>query len=162
MILLFSHQVLSNSLRFHGLQYTRLPCPSLSPRVCSNSCPLSQWCHSIILSSVAPFSSCPQYFPASESFPMNQLFASGGQRIWASVSASVLPMSCLGLIFFRVDWFDLLAVQRTLKSLLWHQNSKASIFQGSAFFMDHVSHLYMTTEKTIVLNMQTFTGKDKH
>ena len=90
---------------------------------------------------------------------MNQLFASGGQRIWASVSASVLPMSCLGLIFFRVDWFDLLAVQRTLKSLLWHQNSKASIFQGSAFFMVQLLYPYMTTEKTIAFTIWIFVSK---
>ena len=81
-------------------QHARLPCPSLSPRVCSNSCPLSHWCHPIISSSVAPFFSCPQSFPASGSFQMSQLFTSGGQSIGASVSASVLPMSIQG-------WFPL-------------------------------------------------------
>ena len=74
---LFSSSVVSNSLRPHGLQHARLPCPSLSPGVCSNSCPLSQWCHSSISSSVIPFSSCPWSFPASESFPMSRLFTSG-------------------------------------------------------------------------------------
>ena len=77
----------------HVLQHTRLPCPSLSPGVCSNSCPLSQWCHPTISSSVAPFSSCPQSFPASGSFPISQLFASAGQSIGASALASVLPMN---------------------------------------------------------------------
>ena len=85
-------------LQTHGLQHASLPCPSLSPRVCSNSCPLSRWCHLTILSSVTCFFSCPQSFPASGSFPMSQLFISSGQSIGASVSASVLPMN------FQ-DWF---------------------------------------------------------
>ena len=91
--LLFDCSVTSCSLRPRGLQHARLPCPSLSPGVCSNSCPLTQWCHPNISSSVIPFTSCLQYFPASGSFPMTWLFASGGQRIGASVSASVLSMS---------------------------------------------------------------------
>ena len=91
----FSHTVMSKSLQL-GLQHSRLPCPSLSPEVCSNSGPLSWWCHPTISSSVIPFSSCLQSFPASGSFPMNWLFASGGQRIRAS--ASVLPMNIQ-------DWF---------------------------------------------------------
>ena len=89
-----------NSLWPHGLQHARLPCPSLSHRVCSNSCPLSQWYHSTISSSVDPFSSCLQFFPASGSFPMSRLFTSGGQSIRASASASVLPMNIQG-------WFSL-------------------------------------------------------
>ena len=89
---------MSNSLWPRGLQHARLPCPSLSSRVCSSSCPLSWWCHLTISSSVTPFSSCPQYFPASGSFPMSQLFTLGGQIIAASASASVLPMSIQ-------DWF---------------------------------------------------------
>ena len=101
--MLFNCSVMSNSLWPHGLQHTRLPCPSPSPGVCSNSCPLSQWCHPTISSSVVPFSSCPQSFPASGSFPMSQPFASGGQRIGVSVSASVFTMNIwvwfpLGLI----------------------------------------------------------------
>ena len=80
-------------LQPHGLQHTRLPCPSLSPKVCSNSCPLSQWCHPTISSSAALFSFCLQSFPASGSFPMSQLFASGGQSSGASASASILPMT---------------------------------------------------------------------
>ena len=91
---------MSDSLWPHRLQHASLPCPSLSPRVCSNSCALSQWSHLSISSSVVPFSSCPQSFPASGSFPMSQLFPSGGQRIAASASASVLPMDIQG-------WFPL-------------------------------------------------------
>ena len=90
-LLLFSP---SNSSQLHGLQHTRLPCPRLSPGVCS--CPLSWRCHPTILSSVTPFSSCPQSFPASGSFPMSWLFASGGQSIGASASASVLPVNIQG------------------------------------------------------------------
>ena len=98
--LLFSHSVISNSLWSHGLQHTRPPCPSPLPRACLNSCPLSQWCHPTISSSVIPFFSCLQYFPTSGSFLMNQLFTSGGQSIRASVSASVLPVNIQ-------DWFPL-------------------------------------------------------
>ena len=87
----FSHSVLSNSLQLHGLQHARLPSPSPTPRVCSESCPLSQWCHPAILSSVVPFSSCPQSLPASESFPMSQLFTWDDQSIGVSALASVLP-----------------------------------------------------------------------
>ena len=86
-------------------KHARLPCPLLSPGVCSNSCPLSQWCHPTISPSVAPFSSCPQSFPASDSFPMNRFFALSGQS--NGTSASVLPMNS-GLISFRIDWSDLL------------------------------------------------------
>ena len=91
----FSCSITSDSLGPHGLQHARLPCLSLSPKVCSNSCPLSQQCHPTISSSVIPFS-CPQSFPASGSFPMSQFFASGGQRIGASALASVFPMSIQG------------------------------------------------------------------
>ena len=92
-LLLFSCSVMSDSLWPHGLQHARLPCPSLSPRVCSNSCPLSWWCHPTISSSVTRFSSCPQSFPTSGSFPVNWFFESDGQSIGASASASVLPMN---------------------------------------------------------------------
>ena len=98
--LLFSHSVMSNSLQPYGLEHARIPCPSLSPRVCSNSCSLNQRCHPVILSSVIPFSSCPQSFPASKSFPISRLFVSGGQSIETSVSASVLPVNIQG-------WFPL-------------------------------------------------------
>ena len=89
----FSCSVVSNSLRPHELQHARPPCPSPTPGVYSNSCPLSRWCHPAILSSVVPFSSCPHSLPASGSFPMSQLFAWGGQSIAVSTSASVLPMN---------------------------------------------------------------------
>ena len=96
----FSHSVVFDSLWPHGLQHTRPPCPSPTPGVFSNSCPLSWWCHTTISSSVIPFSSCLQSFPASGSFPMSQFFASGGQSIGGSASASVLPMNIQ-------DWFPL-------------------------------------------------------
>ena len=89
----FSYSVVSDSLWPHELQHTRPPCPSPTPRVYSNSCPLSRWCHPTISSSVVPFSSCPQSFPVSGSFQMSQLFTSGGQSIGVSASASVLPMN---------------------------------------------------------------------
>ena len=89
----FSHSVMSDSLRPHELQHTRLPCPSTTPRVHPNLCPLCQWCHPTISSSVVPFPHCPQFFPASGSFQMSQLFVSGGQSIGVSASASVLPMN---------------------------------------------------------------------
>ena len=95
---------MSNSLWPHGLQHTRLPCPSPSPRVCSNSCPLSQWYHLTITSSVVPFS-CLQSFPASGSFPTSQLFASGGPSIGASASASGPSNEYSGLISLRIDWW---------------------------------------------------------
>jgi len=115
LVLLFSYLVTSISLGPHELQHARLPCPSLSPRVCSNSCPDS--CHPTISSSVAPFSSCPQSFPASGSFPMSRL---SGQSIW-SFSFSVSPSSeYSGLISFRIDWFDLLAVHQRWISIIVH------------------------------------------
>ena len=105
----FSRSVVSDSLRPHGLQHTRLPCPSPAPRVCSNSCPLSQWCHPTISSSVVPFSSCPQSFSASGSFPMSQLFAWGGQSIGVSPSTSVLPMNIQD--WFPLGWTDWISLQ---------------------------------------------------
>ena len=96
----FSHSVVSNSLWPHGLQHARPPCPSPTPEVYSNSCPLSRWCHPTISSSVIPFSSCLLSFPASGSFQMSQFFPSGGQSIGVSASASVLPMNIQ-------DWFPL-------------------------------------------------------
>ena len=95
-VLLFRHSVVSDSLWPHGLQHARLPCPSLSSEVCSDSCPLNWWCHPTISSSVFLFSSCPQSFPASGIFPMSWLFISGGQGIGASALASVLPMNIQG------------------------------------------------------------------
>ena len=101
--------VMSDSLRPHRLQHARLPCPSPTPRVYSNSCTLSQWCHSTILSSVIPLSSCLQSFPASGSFPTSQFFASGGQSIRASASASVLPINIQD--WFPLEWTDWISLQ---------------------------------------------------
>ena len=141
------------------MQQARLPCPPLSPRVCSNSCLFSQWCYLTISFSAVPFSFCLTSFPASRSFPMSQLFTSGGQSI-KSISFSISPSNeYSGLISFRIDWFDLLAVQGILKSLLQHHNSKTSIFQHSAFFMVQLSHQYVTTGKTIGLTIWIFVGK---
>ena len=136
----FSHSVMSNSLGLHGLQHARPPCTLPTPRVYSNSCPLNWWCHPTISSSVTLFSSCFQSFPVSSSFSMSQLFTSG-------------------LISFKMDLFDILAGQGTLKSLLQHYSSEASILQCSAFFMVQLSHLYMITGKAIALTIQTFAGR---
>ena len=145
---------MSDCLWPHGLQHARPPCPSPTPRVYPNSCPLSRWCHPTISSSVVPFSHL-QSFPASGFFQMSQLFASGGQSIGISASTSVLPIT----ISFRMDWLDLLAVQGTLKSLFQHPSSKASVLQHSAFFILQLSHPYMATGKTIALTRRTFVGK---
>ena len=147
LLLLFSHSVMSDSLWPHGLQYTRIPCPSPSPRACSNSCPLSWWCHPTISSFVVPFSSCLKSFPVSESFLMSQLFHIKWTEYW-SFSFSISPSNGYsGLISFRIDWFDLLAVQGTLKRLLQHCSFKASIIWCSVFFMVQLSHPHMTTGK---------------
>ena len=123
----FSCSAVSNSLIPHGLQHARPPCPSPTPRVYSNSCPLSQWCHPTISCSVVPFSHL-QSFPASGSFQMNQFFTSGGQSI-GSFSFSISPSNQYSwLISFRRDWLDLLAIQGTLKSLLKSINSLALSF----------------------------------
>ena len=132
----------------------KLACPSLSPLVCSNSCPLNQWCHPTISSSVAPFSSCLQSFPALRSFPVSWLFALGGQSIGASASASasVLPFS-LGLT-------DLISLQsKGLSRVFCNTRSKALILWSSAFFKGQLSYPCVTTGKTIALTMQTFVDK---
>ena len=139
----------------HGLQHTRLPCPSLSSRVCSNSCPLIWWCYPIISSSVIPFFSYLQSFPASGSFPVNWLCIRW-PKYWSFSFSISLSNEYPGLISFRIDWFDLLAVQETLKSLLQHHSSKASILCHSAFIMVLLSHPYVTTEQTITLTRWTF------
>ena len=127
----FSCSVMSNSLWPHGPQHARPSCSSPTPGVYSNLCPSSRWCYPITSSSVVSFSSCLQSFPAAGSFLMSQFFASGGQSIGVSASGSVLQW-----IFrtdcFRMDWLDLLAVQGTLKNLLQHHSSKASILWHSA------------------------------
>ena len=138
----FSCSVIPDSLWPHGLQHARLPCLLPAPRAWSNSCPSSQWWHPTISSSVVPFSTCLQSFPASGSFPMSQFFTSGGQSIGASASASDFSREYSGLISFWMDWFDLLAVQGTLKSLLQHHSSKASILQCSAFFIVQLTTIH--------------------
>ena len=161
----FSYSVVSYSLRPHGLQHARSPCPSPTPWFNSNSCPWNRWCHPTISSSVVPFSSsvvpfssCPQSFPASRSFPMSHFFASGGQSIGVSASSQVLPMNIQ-------DWFHLgltgwISLQSNgLKSLLQHHSSKASILQCSALFIVQLSHPYMTIGKTIALTKLIFVGK---
>ena len=156
---LFSRSVMSNTLWPHGLQHARPPCPSPTPGVYPNSDPLSWWCHPTISSSVTPFSSHLQYFPGSGSFPMSQLFTSGGQSI-GSFSFNISPSNEHSrLIIFRMDWLDLLAVQRTLKSLFQCHSSKASILQHSAFFILRLSYPYMATGKTIALTSWNFVGK---
>ena len=125
----FSRSVMSDFLRPHELQHARPPCQKTTPRVHSDSRPSSQWCHPAISSFVVPFFSCPQSLPASESFPMSQLFAWGGQSTGVSALAWIFSFSIIpskehpGLISFRMDWLDLLAVQGTLKSLLQHHSS---------------------------------------
>jgi len=110
----------------HGLQHVRLPCPSPTPRACSSSCPSSWWCHSTISSSVVPFSSCLQSFPASGSFPISQFFASCGQSIGVSASASVLPMNIQD--WFPLGWTGWTTLQsKGLSNLLQYHSSKASI-----------------------------------
>ena len=117
----FSHSVVSDSFRPHELQHARPPCPSLTPGVHPNSCPLSRWCHPTISSSVVPFSSCPESFPASGSFPMSQLFASGGQSIGVSASTSVLPMN-------TQDWSPL----EWTGWITWQSKGLSRVFSNTA------------------------------
>ena len=156
--LLFSRSVMSDSLRPHGLQDTRLPCPSPSPSVCSNSCPLSQW-------SIQPSHPLSSLSPSAFNLAQHQ-----GLYQWVSSLHHVAKVLELQLqhpffqwifrtISFRIDWFDLLAVQGTLKSLLQHHSSKVSILWCSAFFIVQLSHLYMITGNTIALTTRTFVGK---
>ena len=134
----------------------RLPCPSPSRRACSSSCPLSQWCHPTISSSVIHFSSCLQSFPASGSFQMSQFFTSGGQNIEAS--ASVLPMNIQD--WFPLESTGLISLQfKGHSGFFQHHSSKASVLRCSAFFIVQLSHPYMTTGKTIALTRQTFVVK---
>ena len=134
-------------------------CPSLFPRVCSDSCPLSLWCHPTISSSVIPFSSCLQLFPVLGVFTNESVLCIRWPKYW-SFSFSISPSSgYIALISFRIDWFDLLAAQVTLKSILQCHSSKALILWCSAFFMVQLSHPYMTTGKTIVWSRWTFVSK---
>ena len=147
---------MSNSLQPYGLQNARIPCPSLSPRVCSNSCPSSRWYHPTISSSFISFSSCLQSFPASGSFLRSQFFASGGQSIGVSASASVLPMNTQG--WFLLGWTGWISLQSKGLSRVF-QSSKASILQHLSFFIIQLSHPYMTTGKIIALTRWTSVGK---
>ena len=132
---------MSNSLQLPGLQHTRLPCPSPSPKVLSNSCPSSQWCHPTISTSLTPFSSCPQSFPASGYFPMSQLFTSGGQSIGASTSSLILPMNIQG--WFPLGRTDLILLSKGLPRVF----SSPTVQKYSAFIIIQLSHLYTTTGK---------------
>ena len=137
----FSLSVVSDSLWHPGLQHARISCPSPTPGAYSNTCPLPQWCYPTISSSAFPFFSCIQHFPASGPSPKCQFFASGGQSVGVLVSASVLPMNVQNWFSeHSEDRLDLLAVQKTLKSLLQHHGSKLSILQHSAFFISN-SHI---------------------
>ena len=158
----FIHVVAVQSLKScltlwpNGLQHARLPYTWLSPGVCSNSCPLSRWCHPTISSSLVSFSSCLQSFPDSV-FSSESVLCIRWPNYW---SFSISPSNVYsGLISFWIDWFDLLAVQGTFESLLQHHNLKASILQCIAFFMVQLSHPYMTTGKTIALTVWTFVSK---
>ena len=132
----FSLSILSGFLWPHGLQHTRLNCPSPSPRVCTNSCPSSRWCHPTSSSSATLFSSCLQSFPASQSFLVSQLLTSGSKSIGTSASASVLPMNCQG--WFPIRLSGIISLQsRGFWSLLQHHSSKATVLRCSAFFTVH-------------------------
>ena len=147
----FSRPVMSDSLWPHGLQNARPPCLSPDPGVYPSSCPLSRWCHPTISSSVVPFSSCLQSFPASR-FSSESVLCIRWPKYW-SFSFNINPSNeHSGLISFRIDWLDLFAVQGTLKSLLEHHSSKASILECSAFFIVQLSH---TTEHNWVLSTLT-------
>ena len=147
------------SLWPHEPQNPRPTWPSPAPRVHTNPCPLTRWCHPAISSSVIPFSSCPQSLPASGSFPMSQVFPWGGQSIGISASTSVLSMNTQD--WSPLGWTGWISLQsKTLKSLLQHHSSKASILRHSAFFMVQLSHPYMTSGKTIALTIWTFVDKE--
>ena len=154
----FSCSVMSESLWPHGLQHTRRPCTSPTHGACSNSRPSSWWYHPTISSSVVPFSSCLQSFPASGSFPMSRFFTSGDQSI--GVQLQCQSFQWIFTTDFLKDWLlDLLAGQGTLKNVLQHHSLKASILRCSAFFTVHLTHPHMTTGKTIALTRWTFVDK---
>ena len=141
----------------HGLQHIRLPCSSPTPGACSNSCPPSQWCNPTIL--CHPLLLLPSIFPIIRVFSSESVLRIRWPK-YGSFSFSISPFNeYSGLISFRMDWLDLLAVQGTHESLLQHHSSKASILWCSAFFTVQLSHPYMTTGKTIDLTRQTFFGK---
>ena len=155
-----SCSVMFDSLWPHGLQHSRLPCPLPTPGGYSDSCPLSWWCHPSISFSVIPFSSCLlSIFPSLRVFSNKSTLCIKWPKYW-SFSFNISSSSeYSGLISFRIDWFYLFAVQGTLKSLLQHHSSNASILQHSAFFTVQLLCPYMTTGKTIALTRWTFVGK---
>ena len=145
---------MSDSLQPHGLHHDRLPSPSLSPRACSNLCPLSRWCHLC-----RPLLLLPSIFPSIRVFSNESVLHIRWPKYW-SFSFSISPFNEYSeFIPFRSDWFDLLAVQETLKSLLQHHSSKPSILWHWTFFIVQLSHPYMTTGKAIALTRGTFVGK---
>ena len=153
----FSHSVMFDSLWPHGPQHYRPPCLSPTPGVHSDSCPLSQWCHPTISSSVIPFSRL-QSFPASGSFRMSQLFVSGGQITEVSATQSVLPMNIQD--WSPLGWTGWISLQsKGLSRVFFNYSSKASILWHSAFLIVQLSHPYMTTGKTIALTRWSFVGK---
>ena len=146
-----SHAVMSDSLRSHGLQHTRLPCPSPSPEACSNSCSLNQWCHPTV-SSCRPLLLLPSIFPSIRVFSNESALRIRWPKYWSFSFSISCSNEHPGLISFRMDWLDLLAVQGTLKSLLQHHSSKASILQCSAFFMVLCSALAIAVVNLIILS----------
>ena len=153
----FSCSVMSGSLQPHGLQHARPPCLSPAPGVYSNSCPLSRWCHPTTSSSVIPFSSHLQSFPASGSFQMSQFFASGGQSIGVSASTSVLPMNTQN--WSTLGWTGWISLQSKGLSRVFSNTTVQKQQFFSAQLMVQLSHPYMTTGKTIALTRWTFVGK---
>ena len=154
-LLLFSHQVMSDSSGFHGPQCSSFPCPSLSPGICPSSCPLNQWCHPTISSSVTLFSFCLQSFPASMPFPMSQFFPSGSQSIGAS--ASVLPVSIHH--WFPLGLTDLPAVQWTFKSLLAPQFESINSLALSLLYGPTLAPVHDYWKKTMSLTIWTLLAK---
>ena len=154
----FSRSVMSESLWPHEPQHARPPCPSPTPGVYPNSCPLSRWCHLTISPSVIPFSSCPQSFSASGSFPMSQLFASVGQNIGVSASPSVFLMNTQD--WFSLGWTGWIFLQsKGLSRVFSNTTVQKHQFFSVQFLIVHLSHPYMTTGKTIALTRWTFVGK---
>ena len=157
----FNCSVVSDSLRPHGLQHASPPSPSPTPRVYSNTCPLSQWCHPAVSSSVIPFSSYLQSFPASGSSLISQFFASSGQGIGVSALASVFPMNIQG--WFPLGWTGWISLQSKGLSRVFSnttaQKHQFFSFHFDQFFIVQLSHPNMTTGKTITLTRQTFGGK---
>ena len=154
-----SHSVMSDSLSPHGLQHSRLPSWSPTPRVYSNSCPLSRWCHPAISSSVIPFTSHLYPFPVSEAFPMSHFFTSGGQSIGVPVSASVFPINIQ--YWFPLGWTGWISLQSKGLSRVFSNTTvqKHQLFSAQVFFIVQISHPYITTRKTIAFTRWTIVGK---